>query len=212
MTLAVGGITLAAASFDKIPALREKRWGPWLFLAVGTIMTIGGLVVIVLFWPGPGGQATDEARIVPDEHGSETSSQVSASGGVSDLSPAPRLNQTVLINGTPRQGHTYVLTASGCPGSELVAQSQVIANSATLRFEAALADDAAPESKVAIIISQEDERVFEDILAPLEPVTIKAPLSKGVYSMKISTLNGAEDDCKNTQFTFLIQNFSLSDG
>lgn len=197
-------------AFFKIPSLRAKRWGPWLFLSIGVLMATAG--VIFLFLPEARVRDTDDDPGQAEERRQETAAPPSASSAVNDLSPAPQLNQTVLINGTPKQGHTYTLTAGGCPGSEMVAESQVIPSSATLRFQAALADDAAPESKVAMTISQEGERVFEDILAPFEPVTVNAELSRGVYTMTISSLNGAEDDCGNTKFTVLMQNFSLSDG
>lgn len=209
IALILAGAGILVTAFIASDHSLVKRISPGVAFVIGGLLVAGGLLVIL--WPSDSTTAANDAPS-PTASLKQEVPNASPSSGIQDLNPAPELNQTVTIGGTPKQGHTYLLTAAGCPGSEVRAESHVKSSTAELAFEVVLADDAPPETRVKVSIIQSERPTVEKNLNHLDPVSVAVGLDEGNFTLAFSSQNGASIDCADTEFTMLLRNYVLSEG
>lgn len=199
-------MTAAVASHQ--PVL--KRISPGAAFGLSMLLIVGGISVLV--WPKDSASKTTNLATSAASGSSEEASTAWPSVGAQNLNPAPKLNQTVTIRGIPQQGHTYLLTAAGCPGSEVLAESYVNSSTAKLGFEVSLTDDAVAETRVKVGIVQSGQPITEMDLNRLDPVTVAVDLDEGSFTLTLSSQNGSSNECAETEFTVILRNYVLSEG
>ena len=190
--------------------LNLKRWGRRAFFGCGLLLLlIAASPWIISVFPTEEGSDSPAPSALESERRTESAMPL---GGISNLSPSPKLDQTVLVDSRPRQGHTYDLYPDGCAHSEVRAEAHVGSSFAHIKFEAVLVDDSLKETRVGLSISQGNLRVAEADLHRAQPVTLEADLKNGKFTIVFTSLNGTDASCLDSKFTVLLQNFILVEG